>query len=96
MRIPDEAFCLASHVHVCVTQDGSVFLDLKCDKYFGLGREETELMAASVHAWPSLEWSANSPQPNEQTAERLCESLVERGLICRVSDVGSVAPASRA
>jgi hypothetical protein len=49
---------IAPHVHVCVTGDGSVLLDLKRDKYLGLGRQETERVAAVVNAWPRPTWDA--------------------------------------
>ena len=44
---------IAAHVYVCVTSDGSVILDLKRDKYYGLGREDTELLAGIVPGWPT-------------------------------------------
>jgi hypothetical protein len=43
-------------VHVCVTGDGSVLLDLKRDKYLGLNRRQTEWVAALVEAWPRPMW----------------------------------------
>jgi len=76
---------IASHVHVCVTGDGCVLLDLKRDKYLGLGRGETELLAAAIDEWPKPTWEcgadclsacAKSPRLDE-----LCSSLAADGLL---------------
>jgi hypothetical protein len=48
---------IAPHVHVCVTVDGSVLLDLKRDKYLGFGKEATELLAYVIADWPRPRWS---------------------------------------
>jgi Transglutaminase-like superfamily len=52
------SYDIAPNVYVCVTGDGSVLLDLKHDKYLGLGRRETEWVAALVDAWPRPKWDA--------------------------------------
>jgi hypothetical protein len=87
---------ISSHVYVCGTRDGSVLLDLKRDKYFGLGREDSETLADSVYAWPKPAWSRESNRANSRAdervdypssgalhAERLCDSLVQEGLLSR-------------
>ena len=48
---------LSDHVHVCTTVDGSVILDLKRDKYLGLGRDETVLISTLVDEWPKPDWT---------------------------------------
>jgi hypothetical protein len=87
---------ISSHVYVCVTRDGSVLLDLKRDKYFGLGREDSETLADAVNAWPSPAWSRADGRADERVdcpssralqAERLCDSLVEEGLLSRQQEV---------
>jgi hypothetical protein len=78
------SYRIPSHVHVCVTSDGSVLLDLKRDKYFGLNREDTELLGAAVRDWPRpshIRWS--DEQSLRQDAERVCRSMVEEGLLVR-------------
>jgi hypothetical protein len=91
-----ETFAIAPHVHVCVTLDGSVLLDLKRDKYLGLGKEETELVGARVGVWPRprwdsrlvpRKWSASAPR-----AQELCRSLAEQGLLVAVTEELARAP----
>jgi len=84
-------FTVASHVHVCITGDGSVLLDLKRDKYLGLGKRDTELLAAAIGSWPKPQWDRTETQPTSDTAvaytDELCRSLAADGLlISGVSD----------
>lgn len=48
-----QKYWLSSHVHVCVTQDHAVLLDLRRDKYIGIAREHMPALAASVIGWPA-------------------------------------------
>lgn len=78
---------IAPHVRVCVTGDGSVLLDLKRDKYLGLGRRETECVAAAVDAWPRPTWDAlDDGQIDEAGTRDLCRSLAEAGILSRARD----------
>jgi len=45
-------YFLASHVYLCVTDDHGVLLDLKRDKYVGVGRKQMQQLAACVKGWP--------------------------------------------
>lgn len=84
---------IPAHVHVCVTQDGSVLLDLKQDKYFGMGRTETLLLAAIVPEWPKPVWGDGPCGVQESEAKAgalsLCELLVSNRLLLRDVDEGS-------
>lgn len=80
-----QSFTIPSYVRVCVTMDGSVVLDLKRDRYVGLGKEATELLAAAITAWPKPRWDhpaalLNSPAAASKAWE-LAKSLVEDGLL---------------
>jgi hypothetical protein len=79
------SFAIPTHVHVCTTTDGSVLLDVKRDRYFGLGREETLLLAAVMPEWPRPRWDCAPIQLPDADCERralnLCESLLEDGLL---------------
>lgn len=81
----EAGFRIPRHVHVCVTADGSVLLDLKRDRYFGLDRAQTELLAEVVPRWPrpAWEWAADTAilGGDDATAIELCESLVGNGLL---------------
>jgi hypothetical protein len=81
----DRTYRIPSHVHVCVTGDGSVLLDLKRDKYFGLGREETALLAGVVDDWPRPSWACSPDESrNEEDSERVCRSMLEAGLLVKM------------
>ncbi len=90
----DFGYRIPAHVYVCVTPDGSVLLDLKRDKYFGMGRTETLSLAAIVPGWPKPVWGegpCGAPQESDVKAGALslCESLVSDGLLLRDVGVGS-------
>jgi hypothetical protein len=74
---------IASHVFVCVTGDGSVLLDLKSDKYLGLGREETEWVSSAVDAWPKPIWesSGRESRMDESAVQQLLQSLMDAGVL---------------
>jgi hypothetical protein len=85
-----QSYRIPPHVHVCVTGDGSVILDLKRDKYFGVGRDDTEVLAAAVRGWPVPSWvRALDEKSLKEGAERVCRSMVEERLL-----VSKVAPAA--
>ena len=80
---------IAPHVHVCVTSEGSVLLDLKRDKYLGVGREETEILAQAVQGWPRPLWTATLEGATVSTKARaaeLCGSMLESDLLTRRED----------
>jgi hypothetical protein len=78
------AYWISSHVHIRNTLDGSVLLDLRRDKYLGLGKEETVLLAAAVNEWPEPLWASSVDVGAVDASARsteLCASLLEDGLI---------------
>jgi hypothetical protein len=83
------ALTLPDHVHVCSTVDGSVILDLKRDRYLGLGREDTALISTIVDAWPKAKWVSEDDEARSEMqvegraarAEALCSSLQTRGIL---------------
>jgi hypothetical protein len=83
--ICDQHVWIPAHVYVCVTSDGSVILDLKRNKYYGLGRGDTELLAAAVPGWPPPPWQCVFEAGELRNAEsaRLCQSLLKDGLLTR-------------
>ena len=56
-----QKYWLAPHVHVCVTDDYAVLLDLRRDKYIGIGREHLPALAASVSGWPTTTQVDSAP-----------------------------------
>ena len=83
--LPTAPFAVAPHVYVCVTGDGSVILDLKRDKYLGLGKRDTELLAATIGSWPKPRWDRTETEPTSDAAvadtAELCRSLAADGLL---------------
>jgi Transglutaminase-like superfamily len=89
MEMNMQSLAIPPHVHVCVTPEGCVLLDLKRDQYYGLGREDTEQLAATVSGWPPLRWEVCMDQsggPKKQVIQT-CKSLVDQGLLIRNSVV---------
>jgi hypothetical protein len=86
-----ESLMIAPHVHVCVTSDGSVVLDLKRDRYLGFGKDDTERLATAITAWPRPRWDTAVPDVRsaavESHAEELLRSLVDEGLLAYGTEV---------
>jgi Transglutaminase-like superfamily len=94
------SYGIPAHVHICVTAEGSVLLDLKRDKYYGIGREETEILATVVQGWPRPSWESireRNPVWITERANELCLSMLESGLLIRTHGgvMGSGAVACR-
>jgi hypothetical protein len=79
---------IAPQIFVCVTGDGSVLLDLKRDKYLGLGRIETEWVASVVDTWPKPIWDAleNPVPPDGNEVQKLLASLTDAGILTQNSE----------
>jgi hypothetical protein len=95
-----EHFGIPAHIHVCVTAAGSVILDVRRDKYLGLGREDTEMLANAVPGWPKPVWQRSLyrvPRPRSEAAHAMCESLAADSVLERVSvaENARVVPALR-
>jgi hypothetical protein len=89
------SFTVAPHVHVCVTGDGSVLLDLKRDKYLGISRRDTELLAVAISSWPKPQWDRTESEPTSDAAvahtDELCRSLAADGLLISGASDGAQA-----
>jgi hypothetical protein len=66
-------YLLSSHVHLCVTGDHAVLLDLRRDRYVGLGPRQSWALAAHVEGWPAASsGQASSPSaPDSAVLDRL-------------------------
>ncbi len=53
-------YLLAPHVHLCVTEDHAVLLDLKRDKYVGIASAQMRALQQCVKGWPAVPRSAES------------------------------------
>jgi hypothetical protein len=85
-----QQFHIAPQVFVCVTGDGSVLLDLKRDKYLGLGRMETEWVASAVNTWPKPAWDEleNRKPPDAGDVQKLLALLTDAGILTRNAEDG--------
>jgi Transglutaminase-like superfamily len=93
------SYAIAPEVYVCATADGSVILDLNRDKYLGLGRQQTEILAMAVPGWPMPIWEQH-PETQCRTgmldADALCKGLFSDGLLTQsVVDDGRVTSVDR-
>jgi hypothetical protein len=82
-------FGIPADIHVCVTAAGSVVLDVRRDKYLGLGREETEMLAEAVPGWPEPVWQRSVCRDRRARLEAvnaMCESLVADGVLERICE----------
>jgi hypothetical protein len=73
----EQKYWLAPHVHVCVTGDYAVLLDLRRDKYIGIGREHMPALAASVIGWPTARSETASAAP----AKAFLGKLLSTGML---------------
>ncbi len=75
-------YLLAPHVYLCVTDDHVVLLDLKRDKYVGVGRAQMNALQTCVAGWPVLQ-GATIPAARESAApsQSPLSKLLESGML---------------
>jgi hypothetical protein len=86
---PPERFGIPIHIHVCVMGTGTVILDVRRDKYLGIGREDSELLADAVVGWPQPLWQRSICRGAHailQATNELCESLLADGVLERIPE----------
>jgi hypothetical protein len=72
-------YFLPPAVHTCFTHDGTVFLDLKRDRYFGLDRRKTLLLHRLLN---------DSSRDLDSESKNLATELLQRGLLTASSSEG--------
>jgi hypothetical protein len=77
-----KAYWLPSHVRACSTATGTVLLDLRRNRYFGVGRKETHVLTSLAENWQGAVAPAGEfePLPLEDAA-RIADKLVQAGLL---------------
>lgn len=88
MGFAEQKYWLSPHVHVCVTDDYAVLLDLRRDKYIGIGREHMPALAAAVVGWPATVRSKLEPSA---PAKALLSKMLSTGLLTADPVVGKEA-----
>lgn len=84
-------FWLTRHVHLCITGDGVVLLDLKRDKYVGLGGAQLDALCLVVAGWPVRPAKQARGFMTESEALPIAEKLVAEGVLTRDSAAGKSA-----
>jgi hypothetical protein len=79
----NKAFWMPSHTRVCVTATGAVLLDLKRNRYFGLGYREARSLSTLAANWSAASTSyGRALEPMEPgDAARLAAALVKAGFL---------------
>lgn len=86
----EHQYFLARHVHLCVTDNYAVLLDLRRDKYIGVAREHLPALAASVNGWPGMVQSDGAPS---RSAKALIDQMLTTGMLTTDPAVGKAARA---
>jgi hypothetical protein len=79
-------YWLPSHVRACSTATGTVLLDLRRNRYFGVGHKETIVLRSLAGNWDSpattsASFASDAEPPPLQDAVRIADKLVESGLL---------------
>lgn len=86
-------YLLTKHAYACATHDGVIFLDLRRDKYLGLGGAQAEALSALVQGWPEAPGRAETPESEESQPYNaaVAELLIAEGLLTRDRALGKAA-----
>lgn len=84
----EQKYWLSRHVHVCVAGNYAVVLDLRRDKYIGIGREHLPALAASVMGWPGATETETAPV---RSADALLSQMVSTGVLTTDPAIGKEA-----
>jgi hypothetical protein len=90
-----QKYFLCSHAYQCGIDDGVVFLDLRTEKYIGLGKVEAEDLGLLVHGLRPEAGSSHEPAIISERARALAEVLVARGLLTKDAACGKAAASIR-
>ncbi len=79
----NKEFWLPPHTRVCVTATGAVLLDLKRNRYFGLGYREARSLSTLATNWSAASMSSGRAlepmQPDD--AARFADALIKAGFL---------------
>lgn len=87
----NKEFWMPPHTRVCVTATGAVVLDLKRNRYFGLGYREARSLSTLAANWSAVSMSSGRAlEPMEpDDAARLADALVKAGFLTAVAPTES-------
>lgn len=86
----EKNYWLPSHVRACSTATGTVLLDLRRNRYFGVGHKETTVLRSFAGNWdspatPSASFASDAEPLPMQDALRIADKLVEAGLLSDIA-----------
>jgi hypothetical protein len=83
----NKEFWMPPHTRICVTATGAVVLDLKRNRYFGLGYREARSLSTLAANWSAASMSSGRAlEPMEpDDAARLADALVKAGFLTAVA-----------
>ncbi len=88
-------YYLAPHVYLCVTEDHVVLLDLRRDKYIGVGRAQMKVLSARVTGWPPSDPASggqsrvnDTATARDERAESILEKMLANGILTTAEGVG--------
>jgi hypothetical protein len=76
-------YLLAPHVYLCVTDDHVVLLDLKRDKYLGVGRAQMRALQQCIKGWPEVRLEGAAPAGADPAAstDSLLAKMLASGML---------------
>jgi hypothetical protein len=85
----NKQFWMPPHTRICVTATGAVLLDLKRNRYFGLGYREARSLSTLATNWSAASTPSGPPlEPMQlEEAARLADALVKAGFLTPVAPV---------
>jgi hypothetical protein len=84
-------YWMPHHTRACVTATGAVLLDLKRNRYFGLGYREARSLSALAQNWSSAAATQSGSILDPMSADdaaRLADALVKAGFLTPVAPTG--------
>jgi hypothetical protein len=80
-------YWMPAHTRACVTATGAILLDLKRNRYFGLGYREARSLSTLAANWAAVSTSSGAALEPMQAddAARLAEALIKAGFLTRIA-----------
>ncbi len=84
-----QKYLLSPHVHLCFTDDHAVLLDLRRDRYIGLGPQQTVALAHRIEGWPDTR--ACAPPAARTNNDEALRRLLSNGMLTTDAAIGKPA-----
>lgn len=87
--LSEKEYWLPTHVRACSTATGTVLLDLRRNRYYGVGRKETRVLSSLAANWQDTAAASTFTRDVEalpmEDAVRIADKLVEAGLLSKAA-----------